>query len=208
MLRMRSSTALAFFAFASGSFAQDANVRLRAELERIHAADQLDRENIGHYGIGTPERDSVNKHLILLDSLNVLQITAIIDSAGWLGPEDVGNGSGTLWLVIQHADLATQEKYLPEMRSAVEEGKASRYHLAMLEDRVEMRNGRPQIYGSQVKVDNGVSRLWTIKDEETVNERRAAVGMEPLEEYAARFGIDWSPPAHKERVLLLGPVKK
>lgn len=208
MLRMRSSIALAFFAFASGSFAQDANVRLRAELERIHAADQLDRENIGHYGIGTPERDSVNKHLILLDSLNVLRITAIIDSAGWLGPEDVGNVSGTLWLVIQHADLATQEKYLPEMRSAVEDGKASRYHLAMLEDRIEMRNGRPQIYGSQVKVDDGVSRLWMIKDEETVNERRAAVGMEPLEEYAARFGIDWSPPPHKERVLLLGPVKK
>lgn len=208
MLRMRSSIALAFLAFASGSFAQDANVRLRAELERIHAADLLDRENIGHYGIGTPERDSVNKHLILLDSLNVLRITAIIDSAGWLGPEDVGNGSGTLWLVIQHADLATQEKYLPEMQSAVEEGKASRYHLAMLEDRIEMRSGRPQIYGSQVKVDNGVSRLWMIKDEETVNERRAAVGMEPLEEYAARFGIDWSPPPHKERVLLLGPVKK
>lgn len=183
--------------------------RLRAELEHINDLDQRDRENIGAFGVGTLERDSVSKHMMLVDSVNTVRIMAIIDSAGWLGPEDIGiKASGTLWLVIQHAPLPVQERYLPEMRLAVEEGKARAMDLAYLEDRVEMRNGRPQIYGSQVTMKDGRSRLWPIKEEATVNERRKEVGLGPLEDYAAQFGIDWSPPKKTDRVLLLGPIKK
>lgn len=50
--------------------------------------------------------------------------------------------------------------------------------------------------------------MKTIADEEQVNERRAAVGLEPLEKYAERFGITWSPPVKRERVLLPGPGKQ
>ncbi len=203
---MRIISALVMSFVGLTTFAQDANARLRTELERIHELDQRDRENIGQYGIGTAERDSVVRHLTLIDSLNTARVAAIIDSAGWLGPKDIGErASGTLWLVIQHAPLAVQERYVPEMRLAVQESKASAADPGYLEDRIEMRNGRPQIYGSQVKMENGISTLWMIKDEETVNERRAAVGLGPLEKYAAQFGIDWSPTVKKERVLLLGP---
>jgi hypothetical protein len=205
---MRAATFSLLFVIAVGCAAQDEAVRLRAEMERIHELDQRDRENIGHYGIGTAQRDSVVRHMTLIDSLNTARVGAIIDSAGWLGPLDVGErASRTLWLVIQHAPLAVQERYVSEMRLGVEEGKASAADLAYLEDRIEMRNGRPQTYGSQVNMENGISTLWTIKDAETVNERRAAVGLGPLEKYAAQFGIDWSPPAKKERVLLLAPGK-
>ncbi|MBK6754037.1 MAG: hypothetical protein IPG69_10680 [Flavobacteriales bacterium] len=93
-------------------------------------------------------------------------------------------------------------------RLAVEEGKLAASSLALLEDRIEMRNGRPQIYGSQVRMANGKSTLWAIRDEETVNERRASVGLGLLEEYAARFGINWSPAKKQDRVLLLGPVEE
>lgn len=188
---------------------QTAMERLRAELERIHDLDQRDRENVGAFGIGTPERDSVNRHMLRMDSLNTSRVASIIDSAGWLGAEAIGTkASGTLWLVIQHAPLPVQERYLPEMRLAVEEGKARAMDLAYLEDRVEMRNGRPQIYGSQVEMKDGRSRLWPIMDEDMVNERRKGVGLGPLEDYAAQFGIDWSPPKKTDRVLLLGPLKK
>ena len=46
-----------------------------------------------------------------------------------------------------------------------------------------------------------------IADEQHVNERRAAVELEPLEKYAERFGLHWTPPVPQERVLLLGPAK-
>jgi hypothetical protein len=180
--------------------------RLRVELEHIHDLDQKDRENIGAYGVGTAERDSVDRNMVRVDSLNMARVSAIIDSAGWLGPDEVGQkASGTLWLVIQHAPLPLQERYLPELRLAVEEGKARAMDLAYLEDRVEMRNGRPQIFGSQIEMKNGKAGLWSIRDEETVNDRRSSVGLGPLEDYAAQFGISWSPPEKKERVLLLGP---
>lgn len=188
--------------------AQSAHARLRAELETIHELDQRDRANIGAYPLNTPERDSVVDHMIRQDSLNTARITAIIDSAGWLGPEDVGRAaSSALWLVLQHADLPVQERYLPEMRLAVAEGKAQASELAYVEDRIEVRNNRPQIYGSQVLMKDGRAAFAPIRDEEHVNERRASVGLGPLEDYAGQFGIPWSPPKKQERVLLFGPAK-
>lgn len=200
--------ALCIVCAAHVATAQSPTHRLRSELEAIHRADQVHRKDLGMFAVGTPQHDSLVRALIRQDSVNLVRVRTIIDSAGWLGPQDVGaDASAALFLVIQHADLATQELYLPEARLAVEEGKLARSSLALLEDRIEVRNNRPQIYGSQVHPVNGTNVFYPIRDEATVNERRAAVGLGPLEEYAAHFGIVWSPPAPRERVLLLGPGK-
>lgn len=205
---MRSSLLVLTFSAMVPCAAQDTRQALRSELERIHDLDQRDRENIGSYGVGTAGRDSVGRHLQLVDSLNTSRISAILDSAGWLGPDDVGvKASRAIWLVLQHAPLPVQERYLPEMRLAVEEGKAGRADLAYLEDRINMRKGLPQVYGSQVEMKDGKAWLAPIADESRVNELRRSVGLGPLEDYAAQFGIVWSPPEKKERILLMGPKK-
>ncbi|MBK9177782.1 MAG: hypothetical protein IPM46_15910 [Flavobacteriales bacterium] len=59
------------------------------ELEHIHDLDQRDRNNVGHYIPGA-QRDSVIAHMVLRDSLNLLRVMAIVDSAGWLGEDMVG----------------------------------------------------------------------------------------------------------------------
>ena len=88
------------------------------------------------------------------DSINLIRITTILDSRGWLGTDIIGEqGNSTLFLVIQHSDIQTQEKYLPMMREAVKDGKAQASSLALLEDRVALRKGRKQIYGSQIGRD-------------------------------------------------------
>ncbi len=109
-----------------------------------------------------------------------------------------------MFLVIQHADRRpdVQAEYLLLMREAVAEGHAQPHELAMLEDRVAVNHGRPQIYGSQIGWKDGKGFVKPIEDEEHVNERRKAVGLEPLEKYAERFGVVWSPPVARERVLL------
>ncbi|HMC98198.1 MAG TPA: DUF6624 domain-containing protein, partial [Flavobacteriales bacterium] len=170
--------------------------------ERIHYLDQNDRQNVSGY-IGA-QKDSIGAHMMLQDSLNLVRVLAIIDSAGWLGPEQVGGtASQALFLVLQHADEKPdiQEAYLPVMREAVAEGKARASELAMLEDRVAVNHGRPQIYGSQIGWKDGKGFIRPIADEEHVNERRAAVGLEPLEKYAERFDLHWSPPVKQERIL-------
>ncbi|MBK9148400.1 MAG: hypothetical protein IPM12_11375 [Flavobacteriales bacterium] len=188
--------------------AQSGAEGLRIQLERIHDLDQNDRHNVG--GFLGAQKDSVVAHMILHDSLNLIRVTAIIDSAGWLGADVIGQKANqALFLVIQHADAKPeiQAQYLPLMRDAVREGKANSWELALLEDRVRVNHGQLQIYGSQIGWKDNKPYIQPIEDEEHVNERRAAVRLEPLEKYAERFDLHWSPPVKQERVLLLGPTK-
>lgn len=122
------------------------------------------------------------RNIALQDSLNLISIKTIIDRYGWLGADIVGSkGSSTLFLVIQHADLATQQKYLPLFREAVNNHKALKGNLALLEDRVALGQGKSKLYGTQVIVESGKRKLAPIEDEQNVNIRRMNLGLEPLE---------------------------
>ena len=175
------------------------DTKLVDQLDTILKDDQGDRRQLerllkkkGNY---SDEISKVNQRILLKDSINLRKVRMILDERGWLGPKDVGQrGASALFLVIQHSDLATQEKYLPLLEEAVHKGNAKGSELALLVDRIEMRNNRPQIYGSQVIFSNGVNTVYKIKDEANVNKRRAAMGMEPLEKYLKYWGIDYKLP--------------
>jgi len=139
------------------------------------------------------------KNLILsikkTDTINLKIVTTIIDKYGWLGPDDIGfNGSQALFIVIQHADLATQEKYLPIIRKAAKQGKTLPSNLAILEDRIALRQGKKQIYGSQIWIDSktGKKYIQPIEDPENVDKRRLEVGLPTMNEYLQQFfQINW-----------------
>lgn len=81
--------------------------------------------------------DSISKIMNYKDSLNLIKVSKILDERGWVGKSTVGSQANqTLFLVIQHSDLKTQQKYLPMMRDAVKKGNANASSLALLEDRV------------------------------------------------------------------------
>lgn len=136
----------------------------------------------------------VQKKIRLDDSLNLIIVTKILDKYGWLSSEAVGyEGNATLFLVIQHADLKTQEKYLPMIKEAVANYKASPSELALLIDRIEMRNNRPQIYGSQMETVDGKIRVYKIIDPKNVNKRRAEMGLDSIEDYVRHWNIEYKP---------------
>lgn len=136
------------------------------------------------------------------DSLNQIFVDKILTKYGWLGPQDVGMlGSQALFLVIQHANLPYQEKYLPMIRQAEKDGRILSSNLAILEDRVALRQGKKQIYGSQVKVDakTGEKSLQPLIDPDKVDERRKAMGLNPLAEYLGKsFQMKWDVEAYKK----------
>jgi hypothetical protein len=172
---------------------------LRDELLNIFDEDQsIRREFLGardQYGQDSPQVDSLTKVMIEKDSLNLQSITRILDTRGWVGPELVGGQANqAIFLVIQHADLATQQKYLPMMREAVQFNNASRSSLALLEDRIALGEGKKQIYGSQIGFDKttGLSYVLPLIDPLSVDERRAGMDLGPLAEYVKRFGIVWN----------------
>lgn len=126
---------------------------------------------------------AILKTMNYCDSLNLIKVTSIIDRYGWLSQNEVGNkGNSTLWLVIQHSDLKTQEKYFPIMKEAVKNGKAKKSELAYLEDRMLMNQGKKQLYGTQYRLNetNKQIELWLIEDPLNLNKRRESVGLPPL----------------------------
>jgi hypothetical protein len=59
------------------------------------------------------------------------------------------------------------------MRDAVAHGEASSAHLAYPEDRVRVRTGQPQLYGTEFTVTGGNFGLYPIEDLQRLDERRA-----------------------------------
>jgi hypothetical protein len=138
------------------------------------------------------------KKIMKVDSLNQIEVEKILDTNGWLGEDEIGRkANSALFLVVQHASLPLQLKYLPVMRKAVEDKKARMADLALLEDRVLMRQGKKQIYGSQIVNDkDGKQIVHPIEDAANVDERRRKIGLMPMSEYANIFGLKWNLEEH------------
>lgn len=185
---------------------KDFDKPLVAMLDTIYIEDQTYRRQIGEieekFG---RESDEMKKHWKLInekDSINLIKIQKILDEKGWLGSNVIGSqGNSTLFLVIQHSSLEVQEKYLPMMRDAVKNGKANSSSLALLEDRVALRKGGKQIYGSQIGRDQETGEYFVspLIDPENVDKRRAEVGLGPIADYISNWNMTWDVKKHIER---------
>ena len=179
---------------------------LQAELLAILENDQGGRSQIDRvkkeHGLNSPEMQTLWKTINERDAADLAKIKAILDTRGWVGPNVVGpKANSALFFVIQHADTATQQKYLPLMRTAVKEKKAFPGQLALLEDRVALAEGRLQTYGSQLRSDkDGHYFLSPLVDPDHVDERRAAVGLGTMAENLQRFNLPWDVEAYKQRL--------
>lgn len=170
------------------------------QLDSIFITDQKYRNKLSEvekkYGLKSIELKSLLDTIKYNDSLNLLKVTKILATYGWLGISLIGSiANDALFLVIQHSDIKVMEKYLPLLKDAVKDGRAWGSQFALLIDRIEMINGRKQIYGSQIQ-GNSIDgyKIYPIEDEKNVNKRRAEVGLKPLEEYVIQWGIRYVIP--------------
>jgi hypothetical protein len=169
---------------------------LASELEIIYEDDQALRHKIPNLRT-EQERKALWNEIYKVDSINVLKIEQIFLKHGYPGRSKVGdNLSSTAFLVIQHADLAYQEKYFPLIEEAANKGELDKGSLAYLIDRIRIRKGQKQLYGSQVTdIDrDGKWEFSPIEDEINVNERRKDMGLGRIEEYAKQFNIEYKFP--------------
>ncbi|MFB6343906.1 DUF6624 domain-containing protein [Saccharicrinis sp. FJH62] len=180
---------------------------LVAILDTIYQEDQKYRQQIEgieeKYGWESDEMKVHWKTINEKDSINLSKVKKILDERGWLGPDVIGNqGNATLFLVIQHSDIETQEKYLPMMREAVSKGNARASSLALLEDRVALRKGKKQIYGSQIGRDQETGEYYVLPliDPDNVDKRRAEVELETIQEYISNWGMTWDIEEYKKKL--------
>lgn len=168
---------------------------LKKELESILIKDQTLRlilpECEEKFGKGSGELNFFWTLIHDQDSINEFEVVNIIEEHGWLGINRVGvKANRSLWLVIQHAPIEIQEKYLPLLKESVAIGESEGWYLAFLEDRILMRKGEDQIYGTQstYNLKTGKFHIYPIRDRENVNEKRESIGLESIEEYAETNG--------------------
>lgn len=196
---------------ALASTPADAQEKFRAALKTIHTIDQAARMQYEELrGKQLLEKDdsklqelkaaeiSLIERMAEGDRSNQKALKDLIAEFGWPDSTNVGQeGMNTLFLVVQHADLAFQEEYLPKLRESAYTGQIPNSTLALLEDRIRLRKGEMQIYGSQVSVENGVS-LMPVLEPGTLDVRRASVGLEPVCIYLARFAKTYGPVTYAQ----------
>ena len=160
------------------------NEELSAELLKRSDRDQAARKSL-RPGHGMAEWEAA---VAPVDRDNTARLREIIDRYGWPGHGLVGEaGAHAAWLLAQHAPPDLQEECLPLLQDAVARGDASPVDLAYLMDRVLMHWGEPQVHGTQYQVRDGVLELWPVDDPSGLDQRRAALGLEPEAANRARL---------------------
>ena len=157
---------------------------LSAELLERASRDQAARMSLPP-GRGMAEWETV---VAPVDRDNRARLREIVGQHGWPGYQLAGEaGAHAAWLLAQHAPPDLQEELLPLLQEAVARGDASPADLAYLMDRVLMHRGEPQVHGTQYQVRDGVLELWPVDDPTGLDQRRAALGLEPEAENRARL---------------------
>jgi hypothetical protein len=76
-------------------------------------------------------------------------------------------------MIIQHSDLGRIKQFLPQLEEAASRGDLAPAYLVATKDRIDIREGRPQKYGTQFNC--------LLLDSLRVNEWRQEVGLPPME---------------------------
>jgi hypothetical protein len=170
---------------------------LRDTLEDLYLKDKVLRRTLGciidEYGAPSKELSALKMMIAQQDSLNEILVKEIVAEHGWLGVNLIGNDANTgLWAVVQHGSLDLQKQMLAAIKESVHQGYTTGGNYALMYDRIEISEGRPQLYGSQIEnLDNGAQTLYPILDMENVDKRRAVYGLEPIRDYLKYFEIDY-----------------
>lgn len=124
--------------------------------------------------------------LAKIDTENRDWLKGVIDKTGWPGEARVGqDGAHAAWLLVQHADADRpfQKTCLELLEKAVAAKDAAAVDLAYLTDRVLVGEGKKQRYGTQLSTKDGKLVPSPVEDEDKLDERRKALGLQPMAEY-------------------------
>jgi len=145
------------------------------DLRAMGASDQSIRANPAHLDKDAWARQEA------IDKANMTRLASIVKRYGWPGMRFAGAAyAKNAFMVLQHADSASQRTYLPLLRKAVSRGEMPASDLAMLEDRVLKSDGKAQLYGTQYE-SVAPLKLYLVADPARLDERRRTVGLPPME---------------------------
>jgi hypothetical protein len=121
------------------------------------------------------------------DNLNWLQDQ--VARNGWFDIRRYGAAADqAAWLMVQHADGApAYQAYIAAVLEVkARAGETDPKNYAFLSDRVAVRAGQPQTYATQMECVNGEWQKPDVAEPESLDSRRAAIGLPPYEKQLAQ----------------------
>ena len=157
------------------------------------------REKVDQYAAVHAQAPESDKHLTQeewdakKDSIfrdNKVFLEGILNEQGFPGYDKIGkSGSGLFWLLAQHADFdpVFQQRVLDSMKVQVDRNNANPRNYAYLTDRVLINTGEKQVYGTQTEFHVILGKAYSKPtiDPANLNQRRASMNLEPIEDYLA-----------------------
>lgn len=159
-------------------------------LSKVYETDQKFRVSLDSlYRSDNPTIDlkvSISNSIEKYDSLNIILVSNIIEENGWPGINKVGNeGNLTVFMIIQHASTPFQKKYYPYLLKSISLKQTPKRFKAYLIDRMLVREGKKQIYGTQTTF-NSLSKkyeLLPVKSKRKLDKLRGEIGLESVTNY-------------------------
>lgn len=185
------------------------DLKLKKELDQIYFDDQdirykyLDARD--KLGASSKVLDSMMNIMQIIDSINLIKVSVILEKYGWLNNTQVGEkANSALFGVIQHADLKTQEKYLPILEKAFMEGTLPAFYYAEFIDRVKLRETKRQIYGTQYywKPNSNEKFVAPLADPDNIDQLRFKIGLGHFAYFMQGQDINWNLEEYKKNLPL------
>lgn len=182
-------------------------------LEKVFDDDQNNRELpntvLKKFGATSKEYKYAIEKQHSVDSANQEIVFAILDKYGWPSKNKISaKASSAIFYVIQHAGLAAGIKYAEMVDNASKNNQIGSYESTIFIDRLKMFQGKNQIYGTQLGMDNiGNMFLYPVEDMDSVDFKRKSMGLELMEEYLKNAHVkyfNFPPKKSKDDVLLIG----
>jgi hypothetical protein len=114
-------------------------------------------------------------------------------------------GFKAVGMTIQHAPVEVQTKYYPALLKAAREDTLLREFLALLEDRINVRNNRCQYYGTQVMTYKGKQVVFPVCYPDSIEIYRANYKLMTMEDYLKLLKGSWN---KKQYLQLLPELRK
>ncbi|HKC65739.1 MAG TPA: VWA domain-containing protein [Pyrinomonadaceae bacterium] len=158
------------------------DLKLRDELLQLKADNQRLFQRTTEQGYND---DELMKRLHEAREENSAHLCQILKEHGWPTMSMVGkDGVAAAFYLLKNSEaFELQRELLPVIIAAVKRDEIEKSDFAGLVDRLRLRAGQKQIFGTQASVINGFLILHPIEDEAHVDARRNQYGLPPLAEY-------------------------
>jgi hypothetical protein len=168
------------------SLGKPTNPALRKEIEGLIKKDQAVRQ---------PNKPPEIKKMQQADEEDRPAIRAILDRYGMPTYAMVGSDADSDFVImIQHQPAEFRQQALPKLKQNVDDGQASAKNYAMMYDRAQTDQGKPEMYGvNLICQPDGKLSTGRIVDPDQAEQRRAAIGLIPLKTYI-RLGNTFAGP--------------